>query len=96
VPEEVLFHIVVYANKYITYRRKEPFPSLVVLLSIATLVAVKFWNDSGVDNSLLARIVGKKVASINRLERRFLQGIGYELYPSPEMVDQIRSCVVAS
>jgi len=50
------------------------------LVLTAILLASKFQDDNGHDNSHYARVGGMTVSELNRLEKHFLQSIGWRLH----------------
>lgn len=69
---------VIYAKRYVQ-KKGILLIDLLNLMTVAVLVSVKFWEDSGIDNSTVAYTSCVNLKLLNQMEREFLCAIDFDL-----------------
>jgi len=71
--------VIIYGDIYIMNASKISTGHLFKLLLISSVVAVKFWEDSGIDLDLCSYVFGISKKEISAMERHFLSTINFKL-----------------
>ncbi len=87
----LLFPTIIYANKFVKLTELIPdLKALFHLLLVSALITVKMWEDCGIDSLLVEEVVGVSRKQISLMERRFLAVLDYNLFLTPDHIDQFQ------
>jgi hypothetical protein len=79
----------IYAQKYVDQFGTIPRETVLTVLLMSAIVAVKFWVDVGdVDMRQIAHLAGVSRDHILRLERKFLRALDYNLFIKPSEIPE--------
>jgi len=76
----LLFPTLIYADKFIQIDGPVSSDRIFHLLLISALVAVKMWEDTGIDMDLISQVSGLPKKEISDMERNFLEKLEYKLF----------------
>jgi len=76
--------VIIYGDTYIMNASKISTGHLFKLLLISSVVAVKFWEDSGIDLDLCSYVFGISKKEISSMEKHFLCTINFKLQITSE------------
>jgi hypothetical protein len=93
--EQVVLLAALYVSRMLERNNALPMSSCTVhrLVLVAILVAIKFSCDKFPSNKVMAAAVGISLAELNKLEVKFLCGIGYDLTVSAHDMDTAYSAL---
>lgn len=88
--KDLLFPTVIYADRYVKNHGLLEHSEVFHHLLISALIAIKFWQDFGVDMDLTAHVSGISKDELSQKERDFLSTIDYRLFLSTTEIEQYR------
>eukprot|EP01119_Soliformovum_irregulare_P004421 TRINITY_DN15414_c0_g1_i1.p1 TRINITY_DN15414_c0_g1~~TRINITY_DN15414_c0_g1_i1.p1 ORF type:complete len:196 (+),score=38.29 TRINITY_DN15414_c0_g1_i1:326-913(+) len=87
----LLLPTIIYADKFVQSSGLLDSTQIFHLLLISSLVATKFWEDTGADMNLASYISGISKKEICDMERTFLKSIDFALFIDQEDVDEFEN-----